>query len=47
MRITADKISEKTLRRIQRLDKKMPIDGSKFYKMAIEDRIDYVNEKVE
>lgn len=44
----ADKISsDKMLERIESLDKKMPFDGGKFYKMPIIDRIEYVNGKID
>lgn len=44
----ADKISsDKMLERIESLDKKMPFDGGKFYKMPIIDRIEYVNSKID
>ena len=35
------------LERIERLDKKMPVDDSKFYKMSILDRIELVNAKID
>lgn len=35
------------LERIQSLDKKIPLDGEKFYKMPIVDRIDFVNARID
>lgn len=48
IRMTADKISsEKMLQRIESLNKKIPFDGEKFYKIPVLDRIDYVNSKID